>query len=82
MFLKQKLCIIVWKLCQVSFETGASGKCGSCPVHIHGRDPKTAKPTTDPAVYREIVAGIKAWSNVIVCVTTGVSLSLSDKNLL
>lgn len=44
---------------------------GAASVHIHGRDPKTAKPTTDPAVYREIAAGIKARSNVIVCVTTG-----------
>jgi uncharacterized protein (DUF849 family) len=40
-------------------------------VHIHGRDPKTARPTTEPAVYREIATGIKARSNVIVCVTTG-----------
>jgi uncharacterized protein (DUF849 family) len=44
---------------------------GAASVHIHGRDPKTARPTTDPAVYREIAAGIKARSNVIVCVTTG-----------
>jgi len=44
---------------------------GAASVHIHGRDPKTAKPTTEPAVYREIAAGIKARSNVIICVTTG-----------
>jgi uncharacterized protein (DUF849 family) len=44
---------------------------GAASVHIHGRDPKTARPTTDPAVYREIATGIKARSNVIVCVTTG-----------
>lgn len=44
---------------------------GAASVHIHGRDPKTARPTTEPAVYREIAAGIKARSNVIVCVTTG-----------
>jgi uncharacterized protein (DUF849 family) len=44
---------------------------GAASVHIHGRDPKTAKPTTDPEVYREIAAGIKARSNVIVCITTG-----------
>jgi uncharacterized protein (DUF849 family) len=44
---------------------------GAASVHIHGRDPKTARPTTDPPVYREIAAGIKARSNVIVCVTTG-----------
>jgi uncharacterized protein (DUF849 family) len=44
---------------------------GAASVHIHARDPKTAKPTTDPEVFREIAAGIKARSNVIVCVTTG-----------
>ena len=44
---------------------------GAASVHIHGRDPNTGKPTTDPAVYRQIAQGIKAKSNVIVCVTTG-----------
>jgi uncharacterized protein (DUF849 family) len=44
---------------------------GAASVHIHGRDPKTGKPTTEPAVYREIAEGIKAKSDVIVCVTTG-----------
>jgi uncharacterized protein (DUF849 family) len=44
---------------------------GAASVHIHGRDPKSARPTTEPAVYREIAAGIKARSNVIVCITTG-----------
>ena len=44
---------------------------GAASVHIHARDPETAKPTTDPEVYREIASGIKARSRVIVCVTTG-----------
>jgi uncharacterized protein (DUF849 family) len=44
---------------------------GAASVHIHARDPKTARPTTEPAVYREIAAGIKARSDVIVCITTG-----------
>src|SRR5512139_3185673 len=44
---------------------------GAASVHIHARDPKTARPTTEPVVYREITAGIKARSNVIVCITTG-----------
>lgn len=44
---------------------------GAASVHIHARDPKTARPTTEPTVYREIAAGIKARSNVIVCITTG-----------
>jgi uncharacterized protein (DUF849 family) len=44
---------------------------GAASVHIHGRDPQTGKPTTDPEVYRKIASGIKERSNVIVCVTTG-----------
>jgi uncharacterized protein (DUF849 family) len=44
---------------------------GAASVHIHARDPRTARPITEPAVYREIAAGIKARSNVIVCITTG-----------
>jgi uncharacterized protein (DUF849 family) len=56
---------------QIIDEAVRAANAGAASVHIHGRDPKSARPTTDPAVYREIAAGIKARSNVIVCVTTG-----------
>jgi uncharacterized protein (DUF849 family) len=56
---------------QIIDDAVRAANAGAASVHIHGRDPKTAKPTTEPAVYREIAAGIKARSNVIVCVTTG-----------
>ena len=56
---------------QIIDEAVRAANAGAASVHIHGRDPKTGKPTTEPAVYREIAAGIKARSNVIVCVTTG-----------
>lgn len=52
---------------------------GAASVHIHGRDPKTGRPTTDPAVYREIAEGIKAKSNVIVCVTTGGTMDMTPE---
>jgi len=55
---------------QIIDDAVRAANAGAASVHIHGRDPKTAKPTTEPAVYREIAAGIKARSNVIVCVTT------------
>jgi uncharacterized protein (DUF849 family) len=50
---------------------------GAASVHIHGRDPETARPTTEPAVYREIATGIKARSDVIVCVTTGGTMDMT-----
>jgi uncharacterized protein (DUF849 family) len=56
---------------QIIDEAGRAAEAGASSVHIHARDPQTAKPTTDPQVYKEIAAGIKARSNVIVCVTTG-----------
>jgi len=56
---------------QIIDDAVRAANAGAASVHIHGRDPKTARPTTDPAVYREIAVGIKARSNVIVCVTTG-----------
>lgn len=54
-----------------------AAEAGAASVHIHGRDPKTARPTTEPAVYREIASGIKARSNVIVCVTTGGTMDMT-----
>jgi uncharacterized protein (DUF849 family) len=56
---------------QIIDEAVRAANAGAASVHIHGRDPKTARPTTEPVVYREIATGIKARSNVIVCVTTG-----------
>jgi len=56
---------------QIIDDAVRSANAGAASVHIHGRDPKTARPTTEPAVYREIASGIKAGSDVIVCVTTG-----------
>ncbi len=56
---------------QIIDDAVRAANAGAASVHIHGRDPKTARPTTEPAVYREIATGIKAKSDVIVCVTTG-----------
>ena len=56
---------------QIIDDAVRAANAGAASVHIHGRDPKTARPTTEPGVYREIATGIKARSNVIVCVTTG-----------
>jgi uncharacterized protein (DUF849 family) len=56
---------------QIMEEALRAANAGAASVHIHGRDPKSGKPTTAPEVYREIATGIKERSNVIVCVTTG-----------
>jgi uncharacterized protein (DUF849 family) len=62
---------------QIIDDAVSAANAGAASVHIHGRDPETGKPTTDPAVYREIAADIKAKSNVIVCVTTGGTMEMT-----
>lgn len=56
---------------EIANEAVRAVEAGAASVHIHARDPRTAKPTTDVEVYRDIASRIKARSNVIICVTTG-----------
>ncbi|MGO8990151.1 MAG: 3-keto-5-aminohexanoate cleavage protein [bacterium] len=64
---------------QIIDDAVRAANAGAASVHIHGRDPNNARPTTDPAVYREIAAGIKARSNVIVCITTGGTATMTPE---
>ncbi|HEV7981912.1 MAG TPA: 3-keto-5-aminohexanoate cleavage protein [Xanthobacteraceae bacterium] len=49
-----------------------AGKAGAAIVHIHVRDPQTARPSMDKALYREVVERIRAsGSDVLINLTTG-----------
>jgi uncharacterized protein (DUF849 family) len=49
-----------------------AAKAGAAIVHIHVRDPKTTKPSMDPALYREVVERIRSsGSDVLINLTTG-----------
>ena len=56
---------------QIAEDAKRAADAGAASIHVHGRDPETGKPTTDPEVYREIATRIKAKTNAIVCITTG-----------
>ncbi|OPY56619.1 MAG: 3-keto-5-aminohexanoate cleavage enzyme [Pelotomaculum sp. PtaU1.Bin035] len=43
---------------------------GAAIAHIHARDPQ-GRPTGDPEIYREIIAGVRAKCNMITQTTTG-----------
>ncbi len=62
---------------QIIDEAVRAADAGAASVHVHARDPKSGKPTADPEVYREIASGIKQRSNVIVCITTGGTASMT-----
>lgn len=48
-------------------------------VHVHARDPKDGRPTTDVEIYREILSGIKAKTNLVVTVTTGGTATMTPE---
>jgi len=56
---------------QIAEEAKRAADAGAASIHVHGRDPNTGRPTTDPEVYREIATLIKEKTNAIVCITTG-----------
>lgn len=56
-------------------EAVRAAEAGAASVHIHARNPKDGSPTADLEVYREIVTKIRKRSDVVVCITTGGSLT-------
>ncbi|MBF0451917.1 MAG: 3-keto-5-aminohexanoate cleavage protein [Candidatus Magnetomorum sp.] len=48
-----------------------AAKTGAAIAHIHARRPEDGFPSSDPALFEEIVHRIRERSNVIICITTG-----------
>jgi len=55
---------------------------GAAAVHIHARDPKDGRPTSDKHVFRKVVAEIKERSDLIIGVTTGGGIGISTNERL
>jgi uncharacterized protein (DUF849 family) len=54
-------------------------KAGAAVVHVHARDPRDGKPTTDVEIYREILSGIKAKTGLVVSPTTGGTATMTPE---
>jgi 3-keto-5-aminohexanoate cleavage enzyme len=51
---------------------------GAAIVHIHARD-REGKPTADPGIFKEISDGIRAKTDLVVCLSTGGAAKISLK---
>lgn len=49
----------------------AAVQAGAAIVHIHGRNAHDGSPTSDPEIFREYAAGIKAETDAVINMTTG-----------
>lgn len=56
---------------EIAKEAKRVEEAGAATVHIHPRDPKTAKPTSNTAVFKEILQRIHETTNLVICPTAG-----------
>lgn len=54
-----------------------AAKAGATTVHVHIRDPKDGRPSTDVSLFGQVIDMIKAESDVIICTTTGGGLGMT-----
>ena len=52
---------------------------GAAVVHVHARNPEDGMPSTDVELYREILSGIKAKTNLVVSPTTGGTATMTPE---
>jgi uncharacterized protein (DUF849 family) len=56
-----------------------AAKAGAAVVHIHARDPKDSRPSSDIKVFQEIATAIHRQCDVAICITTGGGLGMSPE---
>ena len=62
---------------EIANEAIRSYEAGAAVVHIHVRDPENGKPSSDKALYGEVLSKIKEKTDLVVCITTGGGLGQS-----
>ncbi len=63
---------------QIADEAVRAGEAGAAVVHIHVRNPETGEPSSDPALFYDVLSRVKARSNVVLCPTAGGNYRQSD----
>ena len=54
-------------------------KAGAAVVHVHARDPKDGRPSSDVKVFEQICRGIHEQCDAAICVTTGGGLGMTPE---
>jgi len=67
---------------EIATEAIRAADAGAASVHIHARNPKDGRPTSDENIFREIATRIKQRSDLIICMTTGGGIGASAEERL
>ena len=67
---------------EIANDAIACANAGAAVVHVHARDPKDGRPSSDMKLFGEILERIKAESDVVICTTTGGSFLMTPEERL
>lgn len=62
---------------QIIDEAVAARHAGAAVVHLHARDPETGKPSSDPALVKQITDGVRKRCDVVIGITTGGAIGMT-----
>jgi len=62
---------------QIIDEAVAANQAGAAVVHLHARDPQTGKPSSDPALMKQITDGVRERCDVVIGITTGGAIGMN-----
>jgi uncharacterized protein (DUF849 family) len=62
---------------QIIEEAAAACGAGAAVVHLHARDPRDGRPTSDPKWMKYITDGVRERCHAVICITTGGAIGMS-----
>ena len=67
---------------QIADDAAKCAEAGASSIHIHARDPKDGRPSSDPELFFEIAGKIKERTDAVVCITTGGGMGMTPQERL
>ena len=64
---------------QIINEGIRAAEAGASILHVHVRNPENGMPTPDLDLFREVLTGIKARTNTVICLSTGGGMGISSE---
>lgn len=62
---------------QIAEQAIGAAEAGAAVLHLHVRDPQTGQPSSDPALFENVVARIRARTDAVLSITTGGSARMT-----
>jgi uncharacterized protein (DUF849 family) len=64
---------------QIIEDAVKSADAGAAVLHIHVRNPENGMPTPDIDIFKEVLIGIKARTDAVICISTGGGMGMSTE---